>query len=169
MHLLAATPGRVDDGKEPVDLGQSPADIVVLSAADTELAALSEARAGLDAQVARRTAELARQTHRLEAVLGDLAEGVVVCTPDHRIALCNRQARRMLAGCGELGLGRRFAPAEAGPMAEALRALEAGAEEPLRVLLPAGDAAPQGPDARSRELRRGPRAVTFAIQQRRPD
>lgn len=45
MHLLAATPGQVDDGTEPFDLGQSPADIVFISAADTELAALSEARA----------------------------------------------------------------------------------------------------------------------------
>ncbi len=44
MHLLAATPGSIDDGKEPVDLGQTPADIVFISAADTELAALSEAR-----------------------------------------------------------------------------------------------------------------------------
>ncbi|MEM1313093.1 MAG: exonuclease domain-containing protein [Pseudomonadota bacterium] len=99
--------------------------------------ALSEARAGLDAQVAARTQELARQTHRLEAVLGDLAEGVVVCTPDHRIALCNGQARRMLSGCGELGLGRTFRPAETGPLADGLSALAGGAEEPLRILLPA--------------------------------
>ena len=46
MHLLAATPGSVDDGNEPVDLGQSPADVVFISAADTELAALSEAQIG---------------------------------------------------------------------------------------------------------------------------
>ena len=44
MHLLAATPGSVDDGKEPVDLGQTPADVIFISAADTELAALSTAR-----------------------------------------------------------------------------------------------------------------------------
>ncbi|MFV0244510.1 MAG: cobaltochelatase subunit CobN [Qingshengfaniella sp.] len=44
MHLLAATPGRLDDTEEPVDLGQTPGDIVFLSAADTELAALSAAR-----------------------------------------------------------------------------------------------------------------------------
>ncbi|MGB0798708.1 MAG: cobaltochelatase subunit CobN, partial [Planktomarina sp.] len=44
MHLLAATPGSVDDGKEPVDLGQTPGDVVVISAADTELAGLSGAR-----------------------------------------------------------------------------------------------------------------------------
>jgi len=44
MHLLAATPGAIDDGKEPVDLDQTPSDVVVISAADTELAALSAAR-----------------------------------------------------------------------------------------------------------------------------
>jgi len=48
MHLLAATPGSVDEGQEPVDLGQSPADVVFISAADTELAALSSARAEHD-------------------------------------------------------------------------------------------------------------------------
>ncbi len=48
MHLLAAQPGAIDDGTEPVDPGQSPADLVFISAADTELAALSEARAELD-------------------------------------------------------------------------------------------------------------------------
>ena len=47
MHLLAATPGTVSDGTEPVDPGQTPADVIFLSAADTELAALSEARAEL--------------------------------------------------------------------------------------------------------------------------
>ncbi len=44
MHLLAATPGSIDDGDEPVDLGQTPAEVVFISAADTELAALSVAR-----------------------------------------------------------------------------------------------------------------------------
>jgi len=44
MHLLAATPGAISDGSEPVDPGQTPGDIVFLSSADTELAALSQAR-----------------------------------------------------------------------------------------------------------------------------
>ena len=44
MHLLAAAPGAIEDGKEPVDLGQTPADVIFISAADTELAAMSEAR-----------------------------------------------------------------------------------------------------------------------------
>ncbi|MEM6635524.1 MAG: cobaltochelatase subunit CobN [Pseudomonadota bacterium] len=47
MHLLAAEPGTVTDGSEPVDPDQTPADVVFISAADSELAALSEARAGL--------------------------------------------------------------------------------------------------------------------------
>lgn len=55
MHLLAATPGRVDDGSEAVDLGQSPGDIVVLSAAESELACLAAAhrRQPLDAPTVR--------------------------------------------------------------------------------------------------------------------
>jgi len=44
MHLLAATPGTVDDGSEAVDLGQTPGEIVVLSAADTEIACLATAQ-----------------------------------------------------------------------------------------------------------------------------
>ena len=51
MHLLAATPGSIDDGSEPFDLGQTPADIVFISAADTEIAGLSEARANLGDQI----------------------------------------------------------------------------------------------------------------------
>ena len=47
MHLLAAQPGEVSDGTEPVDPAQTPAEMVFLSAADTELAALSAARAAL--------------------------------------------------------------------------------------------------------------------------
>jgi len=44
MHLLAAQPGTISTGDEPVDLGQTPADILFISAADSELAALSQAR-----------------------------------------------------------------------------------------------------------------------------
>ncbi|MAX47835.1 MAG: cobaltochelatase subunit CobN [Rhodospirillaceae bacterium] len=45
MHLLAATPGGIDDGSEAVDLNQDPADIVILSAADTEIACFAAAQA----------------------------------------------------------------------------------------------------------------------------
>ena len=48
MHLLAAQPGEISDGTEPVDPAQDPADVVFVSAADAELAALSAARARLE-------------------------------------------------------------------------------------------------------------------------
>ncbi|SMY06516.1 cobaltochelatase subunit CobN [Flavimaricola marinus] len=65
MHLLAATPGAIGDGKEPVDLGQSPADVVILSAADTELALLSEARAAMDTPPSLRLANIMHLNHPL--------------------------------------------------------------------------------------------------------
>ncbi|MHA3915530.1 cobaltochelatase subunit CobN [Halovulum sp. GXIMD14793] len=58
MHLLAAAPGAISDGSEPVDPGQSPADVIFISAADTELAALSEARGEMDAPPRLRLASL---------------------------------------------------------------------------------------------------------------
>ncbi|PIE08548.1 MAG: cobaltochelatase subunit CobN [Rhodobacterales bacterium] len=69
MHLLAATPGAIDDGKEPVDLAQSPADILFISAADTELAALSQARADMDAAPSLRLANLTHLAHPLSVDL----------------------------------------------------------------------------------------------------
>ena len=70
MHLLAAQPGGIEDGSEPVDLGQSPGDIVVLSAADTELANLAAARAGLgDDFPGLRLANFMNLTHNLSVDL----------------------------------------------------------------------------------------------------
>ncbi len=69
MHLLAATPGVIDDGKEPVDLGQTPADVVFISAADTELAALSEARSEMAAPPSLRLANLTHLQHPMSVDL----------------------------------------------------------------------------------------------------
>ena len=69
MHLLAATPGAIDDGKEPVDLGQTPADVIVISAADTELAALSGARGEMDAPPSLRLASMMHLIHPLSVDL----------------------------------------------------------------------------------------------------
>jgi cobaltochelatase CobN len=69
MHLLAATPGAISDGSEPVDLGQTPADVVVISAADTELAALSEARAAMADPPGLRLANLMHLAHPLSVDL----------------------------------------------------------------------------------------------------
>ena len=69
MHLLAATPGSIDDGKEPVDLGQSPADVVIISAADTELAALSDARGQLKHPPSLRLASMMHLMHPMSVDL----------------------------------------------------------------------------------------------------
>ena len=69
MHLLAATPGAIDDGKEPVDLGQTPADIVIISAADTELAGLSEARQTSDFSPSLRLANMMHLSHPMSVDL----------------------------------------------------------------------------------------------------
>ncbi len=69
MHLLAATPGTVDDGAEPVDPGQTPAEVVVISAADTELSALSSARASMDDPPTLRLANLAHLRHPMSVDL----------------------------------------------------------------------------------------------------
>ena len=69
MHLLAATPGAISDGTEPVDLGQTPADVVIISAADTELAALSDARAEMVNPPSLRLANMMHLTHPMSVDL----------------------------------------------------------------------------------------------------
>jgi cobaltochelatase CobN len=69
MHLLAATPGAISDGTEPVDLGQTPADVVIISAADTELAALAEARAEMTDPPTLRLANMLHLAHPLSVDL----------------------------------------------------------------------------------------------------
>ncbi|MCT8159191.1 cobaltochelatase subunit CobN [Pseudoruegeria sp. SHC-113] len=69
MHLLAATPGAIEDGSEPVDLGQSPSDLLFISAADTELAALSAARGEMEAPPGLRLASLMHLQHAMSVDL----------------------------------------------------------------------------------------------------
>ena len=69
MHLLAATPGSVDDGKEPIDLGQTPADVIFISAADTELAALSTARSEMPDPPGLRLASMMHLQHPMSVDL----------------------------------------------------------------------------------------------------
>ncbi len=68
-------------------------------------AALAEARAAQDRAIARETERLNREKALFEALLRDLAEGVVVATPDNRIMLYNRVAQELL---GDIGLDRRL-------------------------------------------------------------
>ncbi|NKB26228.1 MAG: cobaltochelatase subunit CobN [Rhodobacteraceae bacterium] len=90
MHLLAATPGAIDDGTEPVDLGQTPADVVVISAADTELAALSEARTEMESPPTLRLASLMHLKHPMSVDLH-----LDTCATKSRLVVV-----RMLGGAG---------------------------------------------------------------------
>ena len=90
MHLLAATPGSIDDGKEPVDLGQTPADVVFISAADTELAALSAARAEMQSPP---TLRLASMMHLMHPMSVDLH--IQDCTSGSKLVIA-----RVLGGTG---------------------------------------------------------------------
>lgn len=68
--------------------------------------ALTDRQAKTDAAVTAAVADSARQRRRLEAVLRDLHQGVIICTPLHEVLLYNRQALTLLHDHGDLGLGR---------------------------------------------------------------
>ncbi|WP_428926916.1 exonuclease domain-containing protein [Marinibacterium sp. SX1] len=62
--------------------------------------ALAEARSAQARAVAAETARLQREKHLFETLVRDLAEGVIVTTPDNRVMLFNRAARDLLDGLG---------------------------------------------------------------------
>ncbi|HEX9188892.1 MAG TPA: hypothetical protein VGB87_17565, partial [Vicinamibacteria bacterium] len=96
---------------------------------------LEEARAGLAARVAATTAELEAERRVLAAILGDLAEGVVVATADGRVTLANRVAREVLAG-GQPVLGRDLYTLVArSDVTSVLERLRPAADRPERFLL----------------------------------
>ncbi len=66
------------------------------------------ARAEGALESAQAEAKRAEQTQRqrLEAVLRDLQEGLIVCNLNHQILLYNQQALKMVGVAGEIGLGR---------------------------------------------------------------
>ncbi|SES29064.1 cobaltochelatase CobN subunit [Tranquillimonas rosea] len=95
MHLLAATPGAIDDGSDAVDPGQTPSDVVFLSAADTELAALSEARAEMEAPPGLRLTNLGYLRHPMSV--------------DLHLENCASKSRLVVARClGGAGYWRYF-------------------------------------------------------------
>ena len=79
------------------------------------------------------TARLREQQSRLEAVLRDLTDGLIVCAADRRILLFNDAARRIFGGHPELGLDRpldRLIARE--PIAHAFEELREHEAEPGR-------------------------------------
>ena len=77
--------------------------------------------------LAKATARLREQQSRLEAVLRDLADGLIVCAADRRVLLFNDAAVRILGGHPELGLHRPLDPLIARePVAQAFERLREG-------------------------------------------
>ncbi|MCV2880574.1 exonuclease domain-containing protein [Actibacterium sp. XHP0104] len=103
--------------------------------------ALAETRAAQERLIAEETARLNSEKALFAVLLRDLAEGVVVATPDLRVMLYNREAHGLL---GNLGLGRpvkAFLRPE--PLLHALDRLEAqlarGVEEAEKFLTASAD------------------------------
>jgi DNA polymerase-3 subunit epsilon len=67
---------------------------------------LAAAEAERDAALAAATARIEEQKRRLEAILLDLSEGVIVCSRDHQVLLFNQSAVDLVDAPHALGLGR---------------------------------------------------------------
>jgi DNA polymerase III subunit epsilon len=100
MTALHANPEHRANAEELGHLGE-------LSDAMTQMiSAHAEIRSDVDARVVQEVAGTEAQKARLEAVLHDLHEGVVICNLSHRVLLYNRRALELLHVSGEIGLGR---------------------------------------------------------------
>jgi cobaltochelatase CobN len=132
MHLLAATPGAIDDGSDAVDLGQSPSDVIFISAADTELAALSAARLEMDAPPGLRLANLTHLNHPMsvDLHLDDCAtkSRLVVARVLGGMGYWKYGAEQYAARLYEAGVPLALLPGDDKPDAE-LRALSTIADE----------------------------------------
>ncbi|MCU4653048.1 exonuclease domain-containing protein [Roseibacterium sp. SDUM158016] len=67
---------------------------------------LTETRNAMALAVGRETARLTTEKTRLEALLAEVPDGVLFCTPGHSIALYNANARGILGASEALGLNR---------------------------------------------------------------
>jgi DNA polymerase-3 subunit epsilon len=94
-------------------------------AAQSIHAALEETRTSLESALAEKMAAMERDKALLEALLRELADGVVVTSADGRILLYNREAAALL---GPLGLDRRLSRfLRPDPVTDAVKRLEEGA------------------------------------------
>ena len=132
MHLLAATPGTIDDGAEPVDLGQTPADVIVISAADTELATLSAARAEMDAPPTLRLANMMHLQHPMSVDLHldncVTKSRLVIARVLGGVGYWKYGAEQFAARCYEAGVPLALLPGDDKPDAE-LRGLSTVTDE----------------------------------------
>ncbi len=97
------THSRVGDRIEIPDphiLGRLPNALIELSDQ------IASDRQEIHQTISKTTENIKEQKSRLEAILLDLSEGVVICNMEHRILLYNQSAVRILDDPEELGLGR---------------------------------------------------------------
>ncbi|MEJ6392647.1 exonuclease domain-containing protein [Gymnodinialimonas sp. 2305UL16-5] len=103
-------------------------DLAPAAAAVTET--LTETRNAMALAVGRETARLTTQKARLEALLADLPDGVVFCTPDHKLALYNGRVADLVGAPEALGLARPLSGLlRMGPVTMAYERLVAGNTE----------------------------------------
>lgn len=101
LHTQAQTP--VD---KPLELVSGHILGPVAEASERAIEALRNARAHSRDALENATRRADEQRRRLEAILLDLSEGVIVCNLQHRILLYNQAAARLLQARGALGLDR---------------------------------------------------------------
>ena len=105
--------------------------------------ALARERARRAEEIADATRDVAEQKARLEAILRDLSEGVLVCNLDHRVLLYNQTALALLHVAGDLGLGRSlFGLVTREPVLHALERLLHREPGPDGVAADPGDSCP---------------------------
>ena len=106
-HISSRIRASVHAGSEQ-DLAQGTGRYLgFLAPAVSEMVgAMHDARQNRDAAIARAVADADRQKARLESVLRDLHQAVIICTLDHKILLYNHHALDILGQTGEIGLGR---------------------------------------------------------------
>lgn len=119
MHLLAATPGQISDGSEPIDPGQTPAEVIFLSAADTELAALSAARGAMASPPDLRLANLSWLSHpfTVDTYIDNTCLGarLVVARVLGGAAYFKYAVEQLSARLGEAGIGFAALPGDDKP------------------------------------------------------
>ncbi len=108
LHLLrqgvtADGPGR--GWKRRLDAGRAGLEPIA-GEVDRLHKDLASARRQTAETVRQAVAEGEGQRHRLESILRDLSEGVLVCNLEHQVLLYNRSALWLLSGAGEMGIGR---------------------------------------------------------------
>ena len=100
---------------------------------------LQAAKSGRDEAVGGAIARAERQTARLETVLHDLREGIVICTRDHFVLFYNPRAAEILKAIGPLGLRRPiFDLLSADPVGHSLVRLEKRFREKRHLTHPDG-------------------------------